>query len=91
MHSTKVMPLFLRQIWTLIVKNLLVTLVRPYVTTLLRALVLPVAFIVFMYVTITRWQTNSFMDSGNSLLMIDAGAMRVKCLSSRLNLESENP
>lgn len=42
------MSLLLRQIWTLTVKNLLITLVRPRVTTVLRAFILPVVFIVFM-------------------------------------------
>ncbi|KAJ6002156.1 hypothetical protein N7522_007383 [Penicillium canescens] len=37
--------LFLRQVWTLTVKNLLITFVRPSATTTLRALVLPVVFI----------------------------------------------
>ncbi|KAJ5317694.1 hypothetical protein N7508_002202 [Penicillium antarcticum] len=36
---------FLRQVWTLTVKNLLITFVRPSATTTLRALVLPVVFI----------------------------------------------
>lgn len=40
--------LFLRQIWTLTVKNLLVVFVRPSFTTTLRALVLPVIFVAFM-------------------------------------------
>ncbi|GIK00164.1 hypothetical protein Aspvir_004184 [Aspergillus viridinutans] len=40
--------LFLRQIWTLTVKNLLIVLVRPSVTTTLRALVLPVIFVAFI-------------------------------------------
>ena len=44
------MVLFFRQIWTLTVKNLLITLVRPRFTTVLRAFVLPVAFVVFMSV-----------------------------------------
>jgi hypothetical protein len=43
--------LFLRQTWTLTVKNLLIVLVRPSVTTTLRALVLPVIFVAFMYIT----------------------------------------
>jgi hypothetical protein len=42
--------LFLRQVWTLTVKNLLITFVRPSATTTLRALVLPVIFIAIMYV-----------------------------------------
>ena len=42
----------LTRIWTLIVKNLLITLVRPWPTTVLRAFVLPVAFTVFMSVKI---------------------------------------
>ncbi|KAJ5775505.1 uncharacterized protein N7511_000516 [Penicillium nucicola] len=37
--------LFWRQVWTLTVKNLLITFVRPSATTTLRALVLPVVFI----------------------------------------------
>ncbi|EAU33046.1 conserved hypothetical protein [Aspergillus terreus NIH2624] len=40
--------LFLRQVWTLTVKNLLVVLVRPFLTTFLRALLLPVVFIAFI-------------------------------------------
>ncbi|KAH1612297.1 hypothetical protein KXX21_002791 [Aspergillus fumigatus] len=40
--------LFLRQIWTLTVKNLLLVFVRPAVTTTLRALVLPVIFVAFI-------------------------------------------
>ncbi|PKX97213.1 putative ABC transporter [Aspergillus novofumigatus IBT 16806] len=40
--------LFLRQIWTLTVKNLLVVFVRPSFTTTLRALVLPVIFVAFI-------------------------------------------
>ncbi|PGH12947.1 hypothetical protein AJ79_03920 [Helicocarpus griseus UAMH5409] len=39
---------FLRQIWALTLKNLLITLVRPWFTTPLRALVLPVVFIAFI-------------------------------------------
>ncbi|KAL1867032.1 hypothetical protein Plec18167_008823 [Paecilomyces lecythidis] len=42
------MNLLIRQIRTLIVKNLLITLVRPWFTTLLRAFVLPIAFIIFI-------------------------------------------
>jgi hypothetical protein len=42
------MVLFFRQTWTLTVKNLLVVLVRPLFTTVLRALVLPVFFVAFM-------------------------------------------
>ncbi|PLB35764.1 putative ABC transporter [Aspergillus candidus] len=42
------MKLFLRQVWTLTVKNLLVVLVRPLFTTVIRALVLPVVFIAFI-------------------------------------------
>ncbi|KAJ5089118.1 hypothetical protein N7532_007802, partial [Penicillium argentinense] len=39
------MMLFLRQVWTLTLKNLLITLVRPFTTTFLRAFVLPVVFV----------------------------------------------
>ncbi|KAK2811523.1 hypothetical protein FQN50_002146 [Emmonsiellopsis sp. PD_5] len=39
---------FVRQIWTLTLKNLLITLVRPWFTTPLRALFLPVIFIAFI-------------------------------------------
>ncbi|KAK2779107.1 hypothetical protein FQN52_006658 [Onygenales sp. PD_12] len=39
---------FIRQIWTLTLKNLLITLVRPWFTTPLRALFLPVIFIAFI-------------------------------------------
>ncbi|PGH09402.1 hypothetical protein AJ80_07677, partial [Polytolypa hystricis UAMH7299] len=39
---------FLRQIWTLTVKNLLITLFRPYISTPLRAFWLPVIFIAFL-------------------------------------------
>ncbi|KAI9370395.1 hypothetical protein BJX61DRAFT_544684 [Aspergillus egyptiacus] len=42
------MLLFLRQTWTLILKNLLVVLVRPLFTTSLRALILPVCFVAFI-------------------------------------------
>ncbi|KAJ9227162.1 hypothetical protein DTO027B5_830 [Paecilomyces variotii] len=42
------MNLPIRQVRTLIVKNLLITLVRPWCTTLLRAFVLPVGFIIFI-------------------------------------------
>ncbi|KAK1143856.1 hypothetical protein N8T08_005969 [Aspergillus melleus] len=42
------MKLFLRQVWTLTVKNLLVVLVRPLFTTVMRALVLPVIFVAFI-------------------------------------------
>lgn len=47
---TEMFNLFLRQVWTLTVKNLLITFVRPSATTTLRALVLPVVFIAVMYV-----------------------------------------
>ncbi|KAL4895995.1 hypothetical protein BDV59DRAFT_199218 [Aspergillus ambiguus] len=40
--------LFLRQVWTLTVKNLLLVLVRPFATTFLRALLLPVVFVAFI-------------------------------------------
>ncbi|KAL4787823.1 hypothetical protein BJX76DRAFT_267076 [Aspergillus varians] len=40
--------LFFRQTWTLTVKNLLLVLVRPLITTVLRALILPVGFVVFI-------------------------------------------
>ncbi|KAE8385826.1 hypothetical protein BDV23DRAFT_187897 [Aspergillus alliaceus] len=40
--------LLFRQIWTLTLKNLLLVLVRPVFTTVLRALVLPVIFIAFI-------------------------------------------
>lgn len=39
---------FGRQVWTLIVKNILITLVRPWFTTLIRAFFLPVIFIAFL-------------------------------------------
>ncbi|PGH05330.1 hypothetical protein GX51_03051 [Blastomyces parvus] len=39
---------FARQVWTLTVKNLLLTLVRPYLTTPFRAFLLPVIFIAFL-------------------------------------------
>ena len=58
------MKLFLRQVWTLTVKNLLVVLVRPLFTTLIRALVLPVVFIAFMFVamhSITLFPSNFLM------------------------------
>lgn len=42
------MSLFLRQVWTLTVKNLLITYVRPNATTTLRALVLPVVYIAIL-------------------------------------------
>ncbi|KAL4926063.1 putative ABC transporter [Aspergillus undulatus] len=42
------MFLFFRQTWTLTIKNLLVVLVRPFFTTVLRALVLPVCFVAFI-------------------------------------------
>ncbi|KAL4939151.1 hypothetical protein BDV06DRAFT_41263 [Aspergillus oleicola] len=42
------MTLFFRQTWTLTVKNLLVVLVRPLLTTVLRALILPVCFVAFI-------------------------------------------
>ncbi|KAJ5104760.1 hypothetical protein NUU61_002107 [Penicillium alfredii] len=42
------MSLFLRQVWTLTVKNLLITYVRPSATTTLRALVLPVVYIAIL-------------------------------------------
>lgn len=42
------LKLFFRQIWTLTLKNLLLVLVRPVFTTVLRALVLPVIFTAFM-------------------------------------------
>ncbi|KAL4967743.1 putative ABC transporter [Aspergillus stella-maris] len=42
------MTLFFRQTWTLTVKNLLVVLVRPFFTTVLRALILPVVFVAFI-------------------------------------------
>ncbi|RDW61870.1 putative ABC transporter [Aspergillus mulundensis] len=42
------MALFLRQTWTLTVKNLLVVLIRPLFSTLLRALILPVCFVAFI-------------------------------------------
>ncbi|KAL4789971.1 hypothetical protein BDV19DRAFT_394503 [Aspergillus venezuelensis] len=42
------MALFFRQTWTLTVKNLLVVLVRPLFTTVLRALILPVVFVAFI-------------------------------------------
>ncbi|KAL3458549.1 hypothetical protein BJX64DRAFT_292046 [Aspergillus heterothallicus] len=42
------MVLFFRQAWTLTVKNLLVVLVRPLFTTILRALILPVFFVAFI-------------------------------------------
>lgn len=41
--------IFFRQVWTLIVKNLLITFVRPSFTTTIRAFVLPVVFVAFMY------------------------------------------
>ncbi|KAK2756497.1 hypothetical protein FQN54_005390 [Arachnomyces sp. PD_36] len=40
--------IFFRQVWTLIVKNLLITLVRPLFTTTIRAFLLPVVFIAFI-------------------------------------------
>lgn len=40
---------FLRQVWTLTEKNLLVTLVRPYLSTPFRAFVLPVIYVAFLY------------------------------------------
>ncbi|KAI1918089.1 hypothetical protein LOZ61_000205 [Ophidiomyces ophidiicola] len=39
---------FLRQIWTLFVKNLLITLIRPLLSTTTRAFTLPVIFITFL-------------------------------------------
>ncbi|KAL2809734.1 hypothetical protein BJX63DRAFT_344492 [Aspergillus granulosus] len=42
------MILLFRQTWTLTVKNLLVVLVRPLFTTVLRALILPVCFVAFI-------------------------------------------
>ncbi|OJJ48429.1 hypothetical protein ASPZODRAFT_150657 [Penicilliopsis zonata CBS 506.65] len=42
------MHLFLRQVWVLTVKNLLLVCVRPYRSTGWRALVLPVVFIAFI-------------------------------------------
>ncbi|KAL2830664.1 hypothetical protein BJY01DRAFT_260844 [Aspergillus pseudoustus] len=42
------MVLFFRQTWTLTVKNLLVVLIRPLFTTILRALILPVFFVAFI-------------------------------------------
>ncbi|KAB8218314.1 hypothetical protein BDV33DRAFT_205517 [Aspergillus novoparasiticus] len=42
------LKLFFRQVWTLTLKNLLLVLVRPVFTTVLRALVLPVIFTAFI-------------------------------------------
>ncbi|KAL4817811.1 hypothetical protein BDW67DRAFT_159172 [Aspergillus spinulosporus] len=42
------MTLFFRQTWTLTVKNLLVVLVRPLLSTVFRALILPVLFVAFI-------------------------------------------
>ncbi|KAL3481817.1 hypothetical protein BJX99DRAFT_253340 [Aspergillus californicus] len=42
------MLLLFRQTWTLTVKNLLVVLVRPFFTTILRALILPICFVAFI-------------------------------------------
>ncbi|KAL1957039.1 hypothetical protein VTO42DRAFT_6416 [Malbranchea cinnamomea] len=39
---------FVRQVWTLTLKNLLLTLVRPYLSTPFRAFLLPVIFIAFL-------------------------------------------
>lgn len=39
-----------RQIWTLFVKNILITWVRPYITTSIRAFLLPVIFVAFLCV-----------------------------------------
>lgn len=41
---------FTRQVWSLVKKNFLLALVRPYITTPLRAFVLPVIFIAFLFV-----------------------------------------
>ena len=40
---------FLRQVQTLVNKNLLVTLVRAYASTPFRAFILPVIYIAFLY------------------------------------------
>ncbi|KAI5283506.1 hypothetical protein KEM52_003336, partial [Ascosphaera acerosa] len=42
------MSSFLEQAWTLTYKNLLIILIRPWRTTPLRALILPVAFVIFL-------------------------------------------
>ncbi|EEP78973.1 conserved hypothetical protein [Uncinocarpus reesii 1704] len=39
---------FFRQVWTLFVKNVLITLVRPWLTTSIRAFLLPVVFVAFL-------------------------------------------
>lgn len=44
------MRLFLRQVWALTLKNLLIALVRPAFSTVIRAFLLPIVFIIFMYV-----------------------------------------
>ncbi|EER27748.1 ABC transporter domain containing protein [Coccidioides posadasii C735 delta SOWgp] len=40
--------IFLRQVWTLFLKNILITLVRPWFTTSIRAFLLPVIFVAFL-------------------------------------------
>ncbi|KMP03755.1 LOW QUALITY PROTEIN: ATP-binding cassette sub-family protein A member 2 [Coccidioides immitis RMSCC 2394] len=40
--------IFLRQVWTLFLKNILITLVRPWFTTSIRAFILPVIFVAFL-------------------------------------------
>ncbi|EEH42644.2 uncharacterized protein PADG_07464 [Paracoccidioides brasiliensis Pb18] len=70
--------IFLRQVWALTVKNLLITIVRPWFTTPLRALLLPVVFIAFIsyaknlfippskYGVADATPVRSFVDSLNS-------------------------
>jgi hypothetical protein len=49
-NLTHALRLDLRRIGTLVLKNLRIALFRPWASTFLRAFLLPVAYIVFMYV-----------------------------------------
>lgn len=79
------MKLFLRQVWTLTVKNLLVVLVRPLFTTVIRALVLPVVFIAFMFVAVL-----SIILSFSNSLMQRLDRTRETCSSNRQHTGSAN-
>ncbi|KAF7122992.1 hypothetical protein CNMCM5793_001168 [Aspergillus hiratsukae] len=66
--------LFLRQIWTLTVKNLLVVFVRPSLTTTLRALVLPVIFVAFISFAKNLFLPPSYYGVGSPTPLRSLGA-----------------
>lgn len=80
------MKLFLRQVWTLTVKNLLVVLVRPLFTTVMRALVLPVIFVAFMCVVQFAKSVRNIVSNANLALMLGTYSLSLQLMESAIQL-----